>query len=64
MFNNNIVNLALLHKHLGMMLDTKLSSDKNLKSVLRILSVTIDLHQIFHFIFSVERTYQQYIIIC
>ena len=47
-----------------MMLDTKLSSDKNLKSVLRILSVTIDLHQIFHFIFSVERTYQQYIIIC
>ena len=35
MFNNNIVNLTTNHKHLGMLFDSKLSFDENLKSVLK-----------------------------
>ena len=33
--NNNIVNLIAIHKHLGMIFDSKLSFDKNVKSVLK-----------------------------
>ena len=35
MFNNNIVNLTTVHKHLGMIFDSKLSFDEHLKSVLK-----------------------------
>ena len=35
MFNNNIVNLTTIHKHIGMVFDSKLSFDEHLKSVLR-----------------------------
>ena len=35
MFNNNIVNVTAIHKHLGMIFDSKLSFDKHLKSVLK-----------------------------
>ena len=34
-FNNNIVNLTTVHKHLGMIFDSKLSFDEHLKSVLK-----------------------------
>ena len=37
MFNNNIVNLTTIHKHLGMIFNSKLSFDKHLKSVLKFL---------------------------
>ena len=43
MFNNNIVNLTTNHKHLGMIFDSKLSSDEHLKSVLKKLSKTVGL---------------------
>ena len=35
MFNNNIVNVTTIHKHLDMMFDSKLSFDEHLKSVLK-----------------------------
>ena len=37
MFNNSIVNLTTIHKHLGMTFDSKLNFDEHLKSVLKIL---------------------------
>ena len=47
MFNNNIVNLTTNHKHLGMLFDSKLSFDENLKSVLKKISQTVGLLQKF-----------------
>ena len=35
MFNNSIVNVTTLHKHLGMIFDSRLSFDEHLKSVLK-----------------------------
>ena len=35
MFNNSIVNVTTIHKHLGMIFDSKLSFDEHLKSVLK-----------------------------
>ena len=43
MFNNNIVNLTTIHTHLGMIIDSKLSFDEHLKSVLKKISETVDL---------------------
>ena len=34
-FNNSIVSLTCIHKHLGMIFDSKLSFDEHLKSVLK-----------------------------
>ena len=41
MFNNIIVNVTTIHKHLVMILDSKLNFDKHLKSVLKKLSKTV-----------------------
>ena len=38
MFNNNIVNVTSIHKHLAMIFDLKLIFDKHLKSVLKKIS--------------------------
>ena len=35
MFNNSIVNVTSIHKHLGMIFDSKLSFDEHLKPVLK-----------------------------
>ena len=35
MFNNSIVNVTSIHKHLDMIFDSKLSFDQHLKSVLK-----------------------------
>ena len=35
MFNNSIVNVTSIHKHLGMIFDSKLSFDEHFKSVLK-----------------------------
>ena len=35
MFNNSIVNVTTIHKHLGMIFDSKSSFDEQLKSVLK-----------------------------
>ena len=35
MFNNNIVNLTTIHMYLGMIIDSKLSFDEHLMSVLK-----------------------------
>ena len=35
MFNNNIVNVTSIHKHLSMIFDSKLSFDEHLKAVLK-----------------------------
>ena len=43
MFNNNIVNLTTIHKHLGMIFDSKLNVDKHLKSVLKKISKPVGL---------------------
>ena len=43
MFNNNIVNLTTIHKHLGMIFDSKLNVDQNLKSVLKKISKPVGL---------------------
>ena len=43
MFNNSIVNVTTIHKHLGMIFDSRLSFDKHLKSVLKKISKTIGL---------------------
>ena len=45
MFNNNIVNLTNIRKHLAIILDLKLSFGKHLKSVLSKISKTIGLLQ-------------------
>ena len=45
MFNNRIVNVTSIHKHLGMIFDLKLSFDKHLKSVLKKKSKTVGLLQ-------------------
>ena len=42
MFDNNIVNLATIHKHLGVIFDSKLSFEEHLKNVKKI-SKTISL---------------------
>ena len=47
MFKNNIVNLTTIHKHLGMMFDSKLNFDKHLNSVLKKISKTVGLHRKF-----------------
>ena len=41
MFNNSIVNVTTIHKHLVMIFDSKLSFDEHLKSVLKKLSKTV-----------------------
>ena len=43
MFNNSNVNVTTIHKHSGMIFDSKLSFDKNLKSVLKQISKTVGL---------------------
>ena len=43
MFNNSIVNVTSVHKHLGMIFDSKLSFDEHLKSVLKKISKTVGL---------------------
>ena len=43
MFSNSIVNVTSVHKNLGMIFDSKLSFDKNLKSVLKKVSKTVGL---------------------
>ena len=43
MFNNSIVNVTSIHKHLGMIFDSKLSFDEYLKSVLKKISKTVGL---------------------
>ena len=43
MFNNSIVNVTTIHKHLGMIIDSKLNFDKHLKSVLKKISKTVGL---------------------
>ena len=47
MFNNSIVNVTSIHKHLGMIFDSKLSFDEHLKSVLKKISETVSLLQNF-----------------
>ena len=43
MFNNSIVNVTSIHKHSGMIFDSKLSFGKHLKSVLIKISKTVGL---------------------
>ena len=43
MFNNSIVNVTTIHKHLGMTFDSKLSFDEHLKSVFKKISKTVGL---------------------
>ena len=43
MFNNNIVNVTSIHKHLAMTFDLKLIFDKHLKSVLKRISKVVGL---------------------
>ena len=38
MFNDSIVNVTSIHKHLGMVFDSKLSSDEHLKSVFKLFA--------------------------
>ena len=40
MFNNGIVNLTTIHKHLGMILNWKLRFDEHFKTVLSKISKT------------------------
>ena len=42
-FNNSIVNVTSIHKHLGVTFDSKLSFEKHLKSVLEKISKTVGL---------------------
>ena len=46
-FNNSIVNVTSIHKHLGVTFDSKLSFEKHLKSVLKKISKTVGLLQKF-----------------
>ena len=43
MFNNSIVNVTSIHKHLVMVIDSKLSFDEHLKSMLKKISKTVGL---------------------
>ena len=43
MFNNSIVNVTTIHKHLDVIFDSELSFDKHLKSVLKKISKTVGL---------------------
>ena len=43
MFKNTIVNLTAIHKHLGIILDSKLNSEELLKLVLVKMNKTIGL---------------------
>ena len=43
MFNNNKANLTTIHKHLGMIFDSKLNVDQHLKSVLKKISKPVGL---------------------
>ena len=43
MFNNSIVNVTTIHKHFGMIFDSKLSFHEQLKSVLKKISKTVGL---------------------
>ena len=43
MFNNSIVNATSIHKHLGMIFDSKLSFDEPSKSLLKKISKTVGL---------------------
>ena len=43
MFNNSIVNVTSIHKHLGVIFDSKLSFDEHLKRVLKKISKTVGL---------------------
>ena len=43
MFNNSIVNVTTIHKHSGMIFDSKLNFDEHLKSVLKKISKTVGL---------------------
>ena len=47
MFNNSIVNVTTIHKHLCMIFDSKLSFDEHLTSVLTKISKTVGLLQKF-----------------
>ena len=47
MFNNSIVNVTTIHKHLGMIFDSKLNFDEHLKSVLKKISKTVGLFRKF-----------------
>ena len=42
-FNNSIVNVTSIHKHLGVTFDSKLSFEKHLKPVLEKISKTVGL---------------------
>ena len=42
-FNNSIVNVTSIHKHLGVIFDSNLSFEKHLKSVLKKISKTVAL---------------------
>ena len=44
-FNNSIVNVTSVHKHLGAIFDSNLSFEKHLKSVLKKISKTVGLLQ-------------------
>ena len=44
-FNNSIVNVTSIHKHLGAIFDSNLSFEKHLKSVLKKISKTVGLLQ-------------------
>ena len=46
-FNNSIVNVTTIHKHLGMIFDSKLSFDEHLKSESKKISKTVGLLQKF-----------------
>ena len=56
MFNNSIINITSTHKQLGMILDSKLSLDKHLRSVLDKISKTTGLLRKFQGIL-LEHTY-------
>ena len=43
MFNNSIVNVTSIHKHLVMVIDSTLSFDEHLKSMLKKISKTVGL---------------------
>ena len=43
MFNNSIVNVTSIHKHLDMIFDSKLRLEEHLKSVLKKISKTVGL---------------------
>ena len=44
-FNNSIVNVTSIHKHLDVIFDSNLSFEKHLKSVLKKISKTVGLLQ-------------------